>query len=83
MNDGGPAFPQSAITIGEKMVNAGVHGMTLRDYFAAKALQGLIPIIGVPEDREPDELWNAATAKEAYALADAMLRERDKKEAKG
>jgi hypothetical protein len=49
------------------------HGMTLRDYFAAKALQGFIAYatakgIYVPPD---DELANAS-----YQLADAMLKAR-------
>ena len=32
-NNGGPAFPTGVYT---------VEGMTLRDYFAAKAMQGMI-----------------------------------------
>ena len=52
-------------------------GMTLRDYFAAKALQGLVLLIGIPVDGR-DELWDGETAKRAYALADAMLAERKK-----
>jgi hypothetical protein len=45
-------------------------GMTLRDYFAAKAMQGLVENAnwrGMPED---------ALAKESYKLADAMLKAR-------
>jgi hypothetical protein len=45
------------------------HGMTLRDYFAAKAMQGLIT----------DEYWartSLETAKKAYRFADAMIEER-------
>lgn len=44
-------------------------GMTLRDYFAAKALSGMLSnpeLCGAPED--------AATV--AYAMADALLQER-------
>ena len=63
-DDGGPAFP----------VGSAYAGMTLRQWYAGMALQGLIPIIGIPEDRQPDELWNRATAKEAFALADAMVK---------
>ena len=48
-------------------------GMTLRDYFAAKALQGICA--------HPDT-WGMQTplviAKECYTLADAMLEARDK-----
>lgn len=35
-NDGGPAFPITAVGL------SGHPGMTLRDYFAAAALQGLL-----------------------------------------
>ena len=48
-------------------------GMTLRDYFAAKALQGICA--------HPDT-WGIQTpliiAKECYTLADAMLEARNK-----
>lgn len=47
-------------------------GMSLRDYFAAKALQGICA-------SSPDSSWtNERLAAEAYGLADAMLKERDK-----
>jgi hypothetical protein len=42
-------------------------GMSLRDYFAAKAMHGLIVSYPVSLDY----------AKEAYKIADAMLKERD------
>jgi hypothetical protein len=42
-------------------------GMTLRDYFAAKALQGILF-----EGLDPED-----TAKHAYAMADAMLKARE------
>jgi hypothetical protein len=59
--DGGPAFPVSAP--GLKMI-----GMTLRDYFAAKAMQAIA-----------NERFNAEfLAEYAYKIADAMLDEREK-----
>jgi len=70
-SDGGPAFPLSDI----EWTDARRHnnGMSLRDYFAAAALQGLLAsskdIIGMSEA-------NYATA--AYLQADAMLAERNK-----
>lgn len=67
---GGPAFPYSGVHKGEK-VNLIVdsHGMTLRDYFAAKAMQGRLA--------NPDWLCSdERTASEAYQIADAMLRAR-------
>ena len=64
-NTGGPAFP----------LEDGVHrGMTLRDYFAAKALQGMLagrfPIMS-------DQDAEHKVAKAAYIQADAMLREKN------
>ncbi|WP_233596516.1 hypothetical protein [Citrobacter koseri] len=44
-------------------------GMTLRDYFAAKFMQG---VCANPEKLYDDE----PLAKEAYAMADAMLKAR-------
>lgn len=77
INDGGFAFPSPlAISpagdteFAASYSNTG--GMTLRDWFAGHALTGLVPIVGVPEN-EPDKLWNTDMAKQAYALADAML----------
>ena len=62
-NDGGPAFP-----IGSTPEEWG-NGMTLRDYFAAKAMQNYIC-----DDYTPD-----AIAKAAYEMADAMLKARETK----
>ena len=42
-------------------------GMTLRDYFAAKAMQGILF-----EGLDPED-----TAKHAYKMADAMLKARE------
>ena len=74
---GWPAFPYSY------EVTPGVErhtylGMTLRDYFAAKAMQGMLA--GLDRDarrfmqREPEPA--AAMAKASYAFADAMLAKR-------
>lgn len=67
-NTGGPAFPfPSDADSGEP----GDTGMTLRDYFAAKALQGLIASF-------PTSLPPAVMASEAaYQYADAMLKARE------
>lgn len=51
------------------------HGMTLRDYFAAKAMQGICVNVGRNQfsfDR-PEEI-----AEKARELADAMLKGRNK-----
>ena len=68
MNTGGPAFPV------HPNVNLDLDkrwcGMTLRDYFAAKAMQGMLAENGGGA-RSNDDL-----AVIAYALADAMLKAR-------
>lgn len=64
-SDGGPAFPESYIGVDRPHEGIG-DGMTLRDYFAAKAMPGCM-----------GKTW-AEIASCAYALADAMLAERAK-----
>jgi hypothetical protein len=65
-NTGGPAFPCEGIVTSNGIL---YEGMSLRDYFAAKAMQGLLadPTIKA----EPEEF-----AYEAYNMADAMLKAR-------
>ena len=63
-SDGGPAFPTLFI---EPDYGSGYAGMTLRDYFAAAALQGNL----IEPTANNDEV-----AKWAYSLADAMLKAR-------
>ena len=66
INDGGPAFPTPP----------GVQhndGMTLRDYFAAAALQGLMAKV------DPEDHWADYRAKWSYEAADAMLKAREDK----
>lgn len=81
IKDGGPAFPhQDSGDTGTRP------GMSLRDYFAAKAMHDELMTCGVPGDacaalvtamkkshRTPEEqiAWNA------YEMADAMLRARE------
>jgi len=59
-----PAFPVGLEAFGEDKT-----GMTLRDYFAAKAMQGFM-----------GSSWNVKSfedmAKKAYQLADAMMKEK-------
>jgi hypothetical protein len=88
-NDGGPAFPSLDIweqyneaKCGYSVTSEVTAGMTLRDYFAAHALVGLISnkqwakeLIG--STTAIDAQWRAARV--AYQLADAMLKARDQK----
>lgn len=81
MKDGGPAFPASDSQIIGKGKDAaivlGQFGMTLRDYFAAAALQGLLASANlVPKKGVTRPLHIEATVA-AYEVADAMLVERE------
>lgn len=75
INNGGPAFPSPT----DGMLDN--EGMTLRDYFAAKAL----PVIytqAMEEAAEGSGLfqhedWRMGLALDAYSMADAMLRARE------
>jgi hypothetical protein len=64
VNDGGPAFPS-------QLAPGASSGMTMRDYFAAKALPAIYAhamVIGC-ESQE-------TIAEEAYEIADGMLKAR-------
>ena len=65
VKDGGPAFPLVA-------QNWHREGMTLRDYFAAKAMQGMLAEDG------GGALNNEELAEFAYVIADEMLKAREK-----
>ena len=64
---GGPAFPFPAYTYQNGEINHGEGGMTLRDYFAAKALA--TPYAHHDSDPHKAAEW-------AYQMADAMLKAR-------
>ena len=68
-NTGGPAFPLSTVDPYDRSVTT-CDGMTLRDYFAAKAMQALIAAA-------EGDLHHHHGAYDAYAYADAMLKARD------
>lgn len=73
--NGGPAFPNTHVIPKQgdlEMIPGweGREGMTLRDYFSAKALMGMLAH-GDPRKTE-------YLVKDAYALADAMIEEREK-----
>jgi hypothetical protein len=64
-----PAFPVSGSEYGG---TGTFFGMSLRDYFAAKAMQGMITTSGHPALLGLDGC-ELDTAKAAYKMADAML----------
>ena len=67
INDGGPAFPRTGV-LGHIQPQS---GMTLRDYFAAAALQGQAHRFAHPHEHR--ELL----AQDCYDIADAMLKTRE------
>ena len=70
--DGGRAFPWCGDLNECPTINL---GMTLRDYFAAKAMQGLLAqSMGSALQSDPD-----TGAQYAYRMADAMLAARENK----
>jgi len=75
INNDRPAFPCLDST------ESGLHlrepGLSMRDYFAAKAMQGMVSTVKFLKEAEglnPDPL-----AVAAYEIADAMLEARDAK----
>ena len=73
MNNGGTAFPATSWSkdgdfLGENQ------GMTLRDYFAAKAMQA-VPML--QSDLHDVQAIYDRIASHAYKLADAMLKARE------
>lgn len=65
-NNGGMAFPMDE--------DHTIPGMSLRDYFAAKAMQAMLN-----NDIRREEMATVSNvARDAYRMSDAMLSERDK-----
>lgn len=84
IKNGGPAFPfgQTDAASGQLVNGWGSEGMSLRDYFAAKAMEGILADrenvlrfheIGETALVSPESLAAAA----AYQMADAMLAARE------
>lgn len=73
INNGGPAFPEYRFErVGYGGGRHTLHGgMTLRDWFAGKALAGIVG--GYWSNPEMSGLGPVQLAEEAYAIADAML----------
>ncbi len=67
VDDGGPTFSVGYPTI--------TNGMSLRDYFAAKAMGAIMVNAAANSEEERGEIAQL-TARAAYMVADAMLAER-------
>jgi hypothetical protein len=65
-NDGGPAFPGW-----DENSSSPILGMSLRDWFAGMALQGML---ACPGSSGGDDAYEV----DAYRLADRMIAEREK-----
>lgn len=78
INDGGPAFPHGEVRViehaappyNEEVVSTNKPGLSILDYFAAKALQGMLA------DPNFDKPYGEA-ASIAYGFASAMLAARE------
>lgn len=75
INNGGHAFPHSL----QDLYEPNTAGMTLRDYFAAKAMQSYVSRDSwIPAELEKTkESYDQLLARYAYEMADAMLRARE------
>ena len=74
INDGREAFPRPHSVFPSGNIEHGSAGMTLRDYFAAAAMQGLLAY-AIHSNPNADVI-----AEWAYEQADAMLSARERKE---
>lgn len=76
-NNGGPAFPFPTHDSNGISGQFAHSGMTLRDWFAGMAMQGIFAGLAGEKDADPSGL-EVHVARAGYLMADAMLLERDK-----
>jgi len=69
IKNGGSSFP-----VHPGVSNQSFCGMTLRDYFAAKAMQGIV--FNLSHGIRPEDVYKLA--EDSYVIADAMLKTREK-----
>ena len=72
-----PAFPTGIFTDAQGVIIGGSYGMTLRDYFASKAMQAQVSIFenAIALAREQIKLEDICIA--SYEIADAMMKARE------
>ena len=71
---GGPAFPRPASEAHQHGMHSPQEGMTLRDYFAAKAMQASLVETMKATNGDAKKL-----ARNSYVIADWMLEAREEK----
>ena len=81
MKDGGPAFP---IPVTEERLPIAINGMSLRQWYAGMALQGLLAdsrhhAEALARRHGTDSKLVEIFAKFAFSFADAMIAEEEKK----
>lgn len=72
------AFPQPSLTVTDmgqvRAFTVAYDGMDLRDYFASKAMQGLLATISY--EHSTGDISDMEIANRAYLIADAMMKAR-------
>jgi hypothetical protein len=73
INDGGPAFPRTGYECANGDWVVPQNGMTLRDWFAGKALAHIPELLDAHDANKSAEM----IAHWSYQIADAMLKARE------
>jgi len=74
--DGGDAFPSPGVVMPAGDQQGAYEGMSMRDYFAAKAMAGMVVREILGNDDDGIERIAKRMATVAYGIADAMLEAR-------
>lgn len=76
-NKNAQAFPLTGMYAGESLRDG--HGLTKREYFAAKAMQGLLSKLAAQGDQLADSLQRQPelVAQWSVKMADSLLKELD------
>jgi hypothetical protein len=79
-DDGGQAFPSLDVFTNRygEVCSQQLDGMTLRDYFAAQAITGLLARNWADLSKDKPDYMHKLWATAAYDMADAMLAARSK-----
>lgn len=79
VNDGGPAFARPTSVNTDGCIEFAQVGLSMRDYFAAAALPGVIAARTALVNADlSNDLGQESIAEECYELADALIAERER-----